>query len=199
MWIQSLCTVADENDWTSLQCLLQSICIYNPFIPIFINTTKQVADKIMSSNLSDGRIQIKLKLSEPSQALISDIIEIALERHTNTCYINVNSFFCKDIKNINMDNGFSGTIIKKSNNNKTIYMIVCNNIDTLSEPLDNNNDEKNALRYTYVDIDNATYDMDTDAENIMVFLSNGSNHEHKFYNNYVKAIFKKYVSMYIKI
>lgn len=192
MKIQSLCTIANDNDWKSLENLLQSICIYNPFTPIFISATQNIVTQIMASELSDGRIQIKLNIINNSNYIdqeLENIIDIALERHTNTFYINVNSFFSQDVKNIQ----FLTPIYKHK------YFLFAERNKTLPKTSDLVAKNKIFDNSFFVDITNAKYAIDEDINKVLVFLSLLNNSEGKYYNNYVHNIFKKAVLQNYKI
>ena len=192
MSICSLCTIACNNDWESLKSLLQSICIYNPFIPIFIGTTQEIMNKIFESELSDGRIQIKLKeqyVEQPNIDKIKDIIGIALERYENTCYIDVNSFFCSDIRNIHIESSSECSNISSNYETDQIAISFQRNSDKMYII------EKN--KYC-VDVNNATYDTNIDISKIIIFKSLSKSNESKFHNNYVNALFREYVFKYYK-
>lgn len=100
--VHSLCTVADESNWDDLQLLLLSISIYNPFVPVYIYATKKIIELLNDSELSDGRIKIKLmeycddKTINVDELTI-DIIEIALSYNANTFFISPNTLIIKHL------------------------------------------------------------------------------------------------------
>ena len=200
MSIHSLCTVVADSDWESLEKLLQSICVYNPFIPIFVNVTQKIKENIFSSELSDGRIQIKLNQSSEIEcsttikkhSKIKEIISLALETYENTCYIDVNSFFCSDIKNIHFDEDQKSEKTYNHYANDHVYLsFQCNSLETQKKI--------QKIQYiSYVDLDNATYDQGKDLENIIIFKSMTGNSESKFYNNYVNVLFNDHILKYYK-
>lgn len=100
--IYSLCTVADESDWDDLQLLLYSLSIYNPFIPIYINATERLIENLSSSELSDGRIKIKLMeyfpdSTTPRSHLVTQIMDVALSYNSNTFFVSPNTIIIKHL------------------------------------------------------------------------------------------------------
>jgi hypothetical protein len=194
MKIQSICTVAKTGEWKSLEGLLQSISIYNPFTPIFICTTSNIVKNIMNSELSDGRIQIKLNVVEDCKDLdniMKDIISIALDRYNNTCYLNVNSFFCQDVKNILFE---SGRPLIEKHKDITYFAITEKNKTELSHSMSHTISMKNC----FVNINTTTYDTEQDANNVIMFRTLINNSEGKFYNNHTDDVFKNCVLKYYR-
>lgn len=109
--MQSICTVANETDWTDLQLLLNSISTHSSNIIIFICATPKLIELLVESELSDGRIQIKIVESEGNDDK-NNIIDVALSFHTNTLYVSPNTIFLKspNLLPINKENIVAQTI-----------------------------------------------------------------------------------------
>ena len=178
--ISSFCAVVNDEDWDDLNVLLKSISIYNPFIPIFLYVSEVIKSKLIASDISDGRISIKLNincnLDIDYHTQMCDIIEIALTHTKNTCFVKPSTVFISDIRNININIHDSNTIaFIETDSIKLPAVVNKNNIDimfiydikfvemlrfttlTLLINTQSNNVQINKLKSCYINFENIVY------------------------------------------